>query len=203
MLSLEESDAIKKQIIEQVVSNFPEDKKEAAMEKIESMSPEEVEEFMKENNKMSSDSGKCVFCSIISGESESFKIDENEKAVAVLDINPLSKAHSLIIPKEHISSKEKIPKDALKLAESISKKIKSKFSAKNVSAMNQNLFGHEVISLLPIYENEKVKKEKTPAKKEELEEIQKILSEKKKKIEKKEQKVKVINEKIWMPKRIP
>ena len=203
MLSSEESEAIKKQIIDQVVNNFPEDKKEAAISKIESMSPEEVEEFMKENNAMKSDSGKCVFCSIVSGESKSFKIDENEKAVAVLEINPLSKAHSLIIPKEHVSSKEKIPKDVLKLAEKISKKIKSKLSPKSVSMMNQNLFGHEVISLLPIYENEKITKEKSPAKKEELEEIQKILSQKKKKIFKKEQKVKEIREKIWMPRRMP
>ena len=121
----------------------------------------------------------------------------------MLEINPLSNAHSLVIPKKHLSSKEKMPKDALKLAEKVSKKIKSKFSPKTVSAMNQSIFGHEVISLLPIYENEKLKKEKTPAKKEELEEIQKVLVEKKKKTEKKEQKVKEIKEKVWMPRRIP
>ena len=203
MLSEEESNQIKKQIINQIVNNFPEDKKEAAISKIESMSPEEVEEFMKENNAMKSDSGKCVFCSIVSGESKSFKIDENEKAVAVLEINPLSKAHSLIIPKEHVSSKEKIPKDVLKLAEKISKKIKSKLSPKSVSMMNQNLFDHEVISVLPVYDDENPKAERKPAEKEELEEIQKILSEKKKKIEKKEQKIKEIKEKIWMPRRRP
>ena len=104
MLSEQESKQIKKQIIDQVVKNFPEDKREAATEKIESMAPEEVEEFMKENNQMKSDSGKCIFCSIVSGEIESFKLNESKNAVAVLEINPLSNAHSLVIPKKHLSS---------------------------------------------------------------------------------------------------
>ena len=44
----------------------------------------------------------CVFCKIIDGELPSFKIDENEKFLAILDIAQFVKGHTLVIPKEHV-----------------------------------------------------------------------------------------------------
>lgn len=44
----------------------------------------------------------CIFCKIINNQIPSAKIYENEKYLAFLDINPVSKGHSLIIPKNHI-----------------------------------------------------------------------------------------------------
>ena len=43
----------------------------------------------------------CVFCAIAAGEIPSFKIYEDELVLAYLDINPFSKGHTLVIPKEH------------------------------------------------------------------------------------------------------
>ena len=43
----------------------------------------------------------CVFCAIAAGEIPSFKIYEDELVLAFLDINPFSKGHTLVIPKEH------------------------------------------------------------------------------------------------------
>lgn len=40
-----------------------------------------------------------IFSKIISGEIPSFKIAENEKFYAFLDINPLVEGHTLVIPK--------------------------------------------------------------------------------------------------------
>ncbi|XP_030547814.1 adenylylsulfatase HINT3 [Rhodamnia argentea] len=51
----------------------------------------------------------CVFCCIIRGESPAFKLYEDEKCLCILDSNPLSHGHSLIIPKSHYSSLEATP----------------------------------------------------------------------------------------------
>lgn len=43
-----------------------------------------------------------IFTRIINGEIPSYKIAENEKYYAFLDINPLAKGHTLVIPKTEI-----------------------------------------------------------------------------------------------------
>ncbi|KAK9138928.1 hypothetical protein Sjap_009522 [Stephania japonica] len=63
--------------------------------------------------KSSSDDGSeerdCVFCKIIRGDSPSFKIYEDDVCLCILDINPLTHGHSLIIPKHHFSSLKSTP----------------------------------------------------------------------------------------------
>ena len=43
----------------------------------------------------------CIFCAIAAGEIPSFKVYEDDVVLAYLDINPFSKGHVLVIPKEH------------------------------------------------------------------------------------------------------
>ncbi len=43
----------------------------------------------------------CLFCAIIEGSQPSIKIYEDEKTIAILDIFPIAKGHTLIIPKAH------------------------------------------------------------------------------------------------------
>lgn len=43
----------------------------------------------------------CLFCKIIAGEIPSHKVFEDEKTYAFLNINPVSKGHTLVIPKTH------------------------------------------------------------------------------------------------------
>ena len=43
----------------------------------------------------------CIFCKIIDSEIPSYKIYDDEKIMAFLDINPVSPGHTLIIPKGH------------------------------------------------------------------------------------------------------
>lgn len=44
----------------------------------------------------------CVFCKIVTGEMNSEKIFETEKAFSFLDINPKAPGHSLAVPKKHV-----------------------------------------------------------------------------------------------------
>ncbi|XP_062173436.1 adenylylsulfatase HINT3 isoform X2 [Alnus glutinosa] len=51
----------------------------------------------------------CVFCKIIRGESPALKLYEDDACLCILDTNPLSHGHSLIIPKSHFHSLEATP----------------------------------------------------------------------------------------------
>lgn len=55
----------------------------------------------------------CVFCKIVKGEIPSSKIYENKKFLAFLDIMPLNKGHTLVIPKEHYETVLNIPQQDL------------------------------------------------------------------------------------------
>jgi diadenosine tetraphosphate (Ap4A) HIT family hydrolase len=46
----------------------------------------------------------CIFCKIINGKLPSVKIWENEKFVAILDINPNTKGMAFVMPKNHFDS---------------------------------------------------------------------------------------------------
>ncbi len=45
----------------------------------------------------------CIFCKIIKQEIPSYKIYEDEKVYAFLDISQATKGHTLVIPKQHVS----------------------------------------------------------------------------------------------------
>jgi histidine triad (HIT) family protein len=44
----------------------------------------------------------CVFCEIVGGRVPSHKIYEDDLTLCILDINPLSRGQSLVIPKRHV-----------------------------------------------------------------------------------------------------
>ncbi|MBN2368232.1 HIT family protein [Candidatus Woesearchaeota archaeon] len=43
----------------------------------------------------------CIFCKIINGQIPSTKIYENDYVYAFLDIMPVNKGHTLVVPKKH------------------------------------------------------------------------------------------------------
>jgi histidine triad (HIT) family protein len=43
----------------------------------------------------------CIFCKIASGELPSERVDEDERTVAFMDINPWTRGHALVIPRAH------------------------------------------------------------------------------------------------------
>ena len=110
MLSEEEIRKIKEQIILQIDTTFPEDKKTVAKEQINSMNAEELEQFINQNNLIKNNPNINPFRAIVEGQISSYIIDENQYAVAVLEINPISEGHVLIIPKSPLTIKKKIPK---------------------------------------------------------------------------------------------
>ncbi|XP_020107274.1 adenylylsulfatase HINT3, partial [Ananas comosus] len=70
--------------------------------------PAAAEAAAAEEEEVSGDKG-CVFCAIVRGESPAFKVYEDDVCLCILDSNPLSHGHSLIIPKCHFPSLEATP----------------------------------------------------------------------------------------------
>ena len=203
MITDEQSEEIKKQIIQEIELNFPEEKKETAKRQITSMNSQELEDFLNQNKIIQENSSKCVFCSIISGEINSYKIGENEEAIAVLEINPISRGHSLIIPKNHeseIISNLKIQELAL---DTITKL--KKLNPKTIETFSQSLFEHKIINILPIYSDETPNSQRNSADEKYFEEI-KIIIGKEEKLEESEseqEKEEKVEENIRLPRRIP
>ena len=50
---------------------------------------------------MASGSADCVFCKIIAGDIPCHRVFENEHLLAFLDIAPLARGHTVVIPKAH------------------------------------------------------------------------------------------------------
>lgn len=204
---------IKSRLIEHINKTYPLEKAQEFSENINSMNNEEFMFFLKEQglikDEKSSPTG-CIFCSIVFGEIPSTKIGENSKAIAILDIKPASLGHSLIIPKEHIESRDKLPPEVGKLAEEIQNKLKKAFNPKRIDLISTNIMGHEILNVLPIYKEEKLEQERKNLTGEELEKIKEKIEIKNKeepKIKKEEnveKSKKEINDKnTWLPKRIP
>lgn len=55
----------------------------------------------------------CIFCKIVAEELPCYKIYEDDDFLAFLDIQPISKGHTLIIPKKHYENFATTPSDLL------------------------------------------------------------------------------------------
>ncbi|MBT2571859.1 HIT family protein [Planococcus sp. ISL-110] len=84
----------------------------------------------------------CIFCKIIAGEIPSVKIYEDEHVFAFMDIMPLSKGHTLLIPKTHREFVyDMTPEEAGKLfsvAPKIAKAINDTFQPEGMNLLNNN-----------------------------------------------------------------
>ena len=66
---------------------------------------------------------ECLFCKIVKGELPSSKIYEDEDTLAFLDLFPVNKGHSLVIPKEHYENIFDVPEESLSKISSVMKNV--------------------------------------------------------------------------------
>ncbi|OBI52629.1 HIT family protein [Mycobacterium sp. E787] len=55
----------------------------------------------------------CVFCAIVAGEAPACKIHEDDDYLAILDIRPFTRGHTLVIPKRHTVDLTDTPAETL------------------------------------------------------------------------------------------
>src|SRR6266513_16422 len=105
--------------------------------------------------KSKSQKGMTVFSKIIAGEIPSYKIAENEKFFAFLDIFPLVEGHTLVVPKIEVDNLFDLPKDYLQemlvFAQPIAKAIEKSFHCNRCGGSGIGLeIPHAHVHLVPI-----------------------------------------------------
>ena len=108
----------------------------------------------------------CVFCRIAQKQVPASLIYEDEKALAFLDVRPLSEGHTLIIPKAHYETVFDIPQELITYLHGITKRValavKKATEADGISIIQQNgeAAGQEVfhlhVHIIPRYEGQKL-----------------------------------------------
>ena len=109
----------------------------------------------------------CIFCDIVNKTKPSTIVYEDDFVMALLDINPITKGHTLIIPKKHYETFDKIDNEtSIHIFSSIKKLIplyeeKYKMDGYNLICSNgreaqQDIF-HVHIHLIPQYKEDTMK----------------------------------------------
>ncbi len=111
-------------------SQLSEEQRQELEKKLKSMSPEELRQLQKQ---------QCIFCQIISGKIPGKKIYEDKSCLAVLDINPATRGHLLLLPKEHYAIMPQVPQKELEHLFSISK-ILSHLLLRALHVSGSNIF---------------------------------------------------------------
>ncbi len=99
----------------------------------------------------------CIFCKIVKGEIPAKIIDETNKTLAFMDAFPLTKGHSLVIPKNHYEKMQEIPPEEnaelFETVRSVLSKVDKLTNATLVALHNGKDSGQEVphvhIHLIP------------------------------------------------------
>lgn len=106
----------------------------------------------------------CIFCRIIGGEEMVSIVYEDKSAIAFLDVQPVSRGHTLVVAKEHYETLFDLPEDLLMHCMAVAKRIAPGLrravgaQAINVFSANGKEGGQDVphfhMHLIPIKEGE-------------------------------------------------
>jgi histidine triad (HIT) family protein len=106
----------------------------------------------------------CLFCKIVAGEIPSTRVDEDERTVAFMDINPATRGHLLVVPREHSTDLLDIGADDLaacaRMAQRLAARVRDRLGADGVNLLNscgqaawQTVF-HFHVHVIPRYSND-------------------------------------------------
>lgn len=109
-------------------------------------------------------SAYCVFCELVAGNEPSSIVAESERVFAVMDINPATPGHVLVIPRAHATDLLDTPAADLaaciELAQEIAQRAVDRLGADGVNLLNcsgdaawQTVF-HFHLHVIPRYANE-------------------------------------------------
>ena len=106
----------------------------------------------------------CVFCKIVAGQIPAAKVYEDAETLAFMDIGPVIKGHTLVIPKAHVESLADAPADMLARLGAVVQRIARaqadglKADGNNVILANGRAAGQEVphlhLHVVPRFHND-------------------------------------------------
>jgi histidine triad (HIT) family protein len=109
----------------------------------------------------------CLFCKIVAGELPATVVAEDDRTVAFMDINPATRGHALVVPREHTADLLEIgPEDLAAVAASakrLAARAKEALGADGVNLLNscgaaawQTVF-HFHVHVIPRYRDDPLK----------------------------------------------
>jgi histidine triad (HIT) family protein len=109
----------------------------------------------------------CIFCKIIAGELPGTIVAEDDRTVAFMDINPATRGHALVVPREHARDLGDIAAEDLAAcaiaAQGLAEKARASLGAAGVNLLNaygaaawQTVF-HFHIHVIPRYDDDPLK----------------------------------------------
>ncbi len=114
----------------------------------------------------------CLFCKIVAGEIPSTRVDEDERTVAFMDINPATRGHALVIPREHYADLREVSAEDLAAAAVAAQRLATRaidrLGADGVNLLNscgsaawQTVF-HFHVHVIPRYDTDPLRLPWTP-----------------------------------------
>jgi histidine triad (HIT) family protein len=115
----------------------------------------------------------CLFCKIVAGEIPATIVDEDERTIAFMDINPATRGHALVIPREHSADLLTVEREDLVAvavaARRLAGRAKERLQADGVNLVNscgavawQSVF-HFHMHVIPRYEGDPLRLPWVPA----------------------------------------
>jgi histidine triad (HIT) family protein len=115
----------------------------------------------------------CLFCKIVAGDVPAMRVHEDERTVAFMDINPATRGHLLVIPREHAADLHAIDADDLRAcavaAQGLAQRQRERLGADGVNLLNstgavawQTVF-HFHLHVIPRYDNDPLRLPWSPA----------------------------------------
>jgi histidine triad (HIT) family protein len=106
----------------------------------------------------------CIFCKIVAGELPSEIVQEDDRTIAFMDINPWTRGHALVIPRNHSSDLLEIEDGDLEATALAAKRlagtVKQRLGADGVNLLNscgqaawQTVF-HFHVHVIPRYDDD-------------------------------------------------
>ncbi len=106
----------------------------------------------------------CIFCKIIAGELPSQTVDEDERTVAFMDINPATRGHLLVVPRNHARDLLEISSEDLAATMAtvhrVARRVSERLSPAGINLLNscgaaawQTVF-HFHVHVIPRYEDD-------------------------------------------------
>jgi histidine triad (HIT) family protein len=109
----------------------------------------------------------CIFCKIVTGDLPSERVDEDEHTIAFMDINPWTRGHALVIPRNHSKNLYEVADEDLEHAVTAAKRLATRMrdnlGAEGVNLLNccepaawQTVF-HLHIHVIPRWQDDPLK----------------------------------------------
>ncbi|QZT61548.1 HIT family protein [Mycolicibacterium austroafricanum] len=81
----------------------------------------------------------CVFCAIVAGEAPAIRIHEDDDYLAILDIRPFTRGHTLVLPKVHTVDLTDTPAQTLAGMTALGQRIAKAARASGLHADGNNI----------------------------------------------------------------